>query len=209
MLLKVCGLKYPENIKQVAALKPDFMGFIFYPQSKRFVGDDFLMPAISPEIKKVGVFVDETASKIIDKIDEYKLDLIQLHGNESPEFCEVFNHLIPVVKAFGIDESFDFEKLELYKNRCSYFLFDTKTKEHGGSGKTFDWTLLEKYIGTTPFFLSGGIGLDELEKVQSLPAEQAGSKFKVYGIDVNSKFEIEPGLKEIEKLKQVKHELSS
>src|SRR3989338_8564466 len=104
MLLKVCGLKDPENIKQVATLKPDYMGFIFYPESKRFVGDDFVMPTISHEIKKVGVFVNANSSYIIDKVDEYKLDLIQLHGDEKPEFCEVLNHIVPVIKAFGVDE---------------------------------------------------------------------------------------------------------
>jgi phosphoribosylanthranilate isomerase len=202
MLLKVCGLKYPENIKQVAQLKPDFMGFIFYPESKRFVGDDFIMPAISPEIKKVGVFVNAPVSYIIDKVDEYKLDLIQLHGDESPAYCEVLNHVIPVIKAFGVDEVFDFKILTPYEKVCSYFLFDTKTKEYGGSGKQFDWAYLEKYDSILPFFLSGGIGQEEIKKVQ-------GSTFKVLSVDVNSKFEIEPGLKDIEKLKKIKHELSS
>lgn len=196
MLLKVCGLKDPENIKQVAALKPDYMGFIFYPQSKRFVGDDFVMPTISPDIKKVGVFVNANSRYIIDKVDEYKLDLIQLHGDEKPEFCEVLNHIVPVIKAFGVDETFDFEKLVSYKTKCTYFLFDTKTMEYGGSGKQFDWNLLGKYNNSVPYFLSGGIGFEEIEKVQS-------SKCKVYGTDVNSMFEIEPGIKDIEKLKKI------
>lgn len=202
MIFKVCGLKDPENIKQTAALKPNYMGFIFYPQSKRFVGEDFLMPSIPSEIKKVGVFVNASAAYIIDKIDQYKLDLIQLHGDEKPDFCEVFNHLIPVIKAFGIDESFDFKNLEAYKESCTYFLFDTKTAEYGGSGNKFDWKILEKYDKSVPFFLSGGIGLEEIEKVQS-------SKFKVHALDVNSKFEIETGIKDIKKLKQLADELSS
>ncbi len=204
MFLKICGLKDPENIKQVAALKPNYMGFIFYPQSKRFVGDDFVMPSVSPEIKKVGVFVNANASFIIDKIDEYKLDLIQLHGNETPEFCEVLNHIVPVIKAFGIDETFDFNALELYKNSCSYFLFDSKTKEYGGSGKQFDWNLLEKYDNSVPFFLSGGIGLEEIEKLKNWKIE----KLKNYVVDVNSLFETEPGIKEIKKLEKLlmKHE---
>lgn len=202
MLLKICGLKDPENIKQVADLKPNYMGFIFYPQSKRFVGDDFIMPAISPEIKKVGVFVNATASNIIEKIDEHKLDLIQLHGDEKPEFCEVLNHIVPVIKAFGIDGTFDFKTVELYKNSCNYFLFDTKTKEYGGSGKQFDWTILEKYDSSVPFFLSGGIGLEEIRKISNF-------KFQIHSIDVNSKFETEPGLKDLDKLKKLEHELSS
>lgn len=210
MLLKVCGLKDPENIKQVAVLKPDYMGFIFYPHSKRFVGDDFVLPFISPEIKKVGVFVNATASFIIDKVDEYKLDLIQLHGDEKPEFCEVLNHIVPVIKAFGIDESFDFEKLEDYKTKCSYFLFDTKTKEYGGSGKQFDWKILEKFDNSVPFFLSGGIGVEEIEKLEDWnPDSYRDGKLKHYGVDVNSRFEIETGLKDIKQLEKIilmKHE---
>lgn len=209
MLLKICGLKDPENIKQVADLKPDYMGFIFYPQSKRFVGDDFIMPAISPEIKKVGVFVNANASFIIDKIDEYKLDLIQLHGNETPEFCEVLNHIVPVIKAFGVDETFDFKKLESYKTKCSYFLFDTKTIEYGGSGKQFDWTILEKYDNSLPFFLSGGIGLEEIEKLKIERLENCKiGKLNIHAIDVNSKFEVIAGIKEIKKLEKLlmKHE---
>lgn len=205
MNLKVCGLKYPENIKQVAQLKPDYMGFIFYPKSKRFVGDDFIMPTISPEIKKVGVFVNATASYIIDKVDEHKLDLIQLHGDENSGFCEVLNHFIPVIKAFGIDGEFDFKILESYKSVCSYFLFDTKTKEYGGSGKQFDWELLEKYDNSLPFFLSGGIGLEEIDQFENLKIR----KLNIHALDVNSKFEVESGLKDIEKLKKMKNELSS
>ena len=204
MLLKICGLKDKENIEQIAALRPDFMGFVFYSPSKRFVGEGFNMPVIPSEIKKVGVFVNAKADYIIEKIDRYKLDFIQLHGNESSSFCEVMSHLVKVIKAFGMDEHFDFNVLNAYKNVCEYFLFDTKTTEHGGSGKQFDWTLLEKYDNTVPFFLSGGIGLEEIKEVQNLPTGQAGSKFKVYCVDVNSKFEIEPGLKDIEKLKKIK-----
>ena len=187
MLLKICGLKDPENIKQVAALKPDFMGFIFYDKSKRFVGEDFVMPLISPEIKKVGVFVNANASYIVDKIDEYKLDLIQLHGDEKPEFCEVLNHIVPIIKAFAVDETFDLKKTEPYKKKCSYFLFDTKTKEYGGSGKQFDWNLLEKYDNSVPFFLSGGI----------------------YAVDVNSKFESNPGVKDVKMISDFKLKINS
>lgn len=205
MKLKVCGLKDPENIKQVALLKPDYMGFIFYPSSKRFVGDNFVMPFISPEIKKVGVFVNANSSYIIDKMDEYKLDFIQLHGNETADFCEVFNHFIPVIKAFGINEQFDWNVLNEYKNKCSYFLFDTKTEHYGGSGKQFDWNLLEKYDHHLPFFLSGGIGLEDIE-IQIVIRMK---KLNIHSFDVNSKFENEIGLKDVEKLKKFKYELSS
>jgi len=209
MLLKVCGLKDPENIKQVAALKPDFMGFIFYPQSKRFVGEDFIMPAISLEIKKVGVFVNASANHIIEKTNEYKLDLIQLHGDEPPEFCEDLSlalslkngeetEVVSIIKAFRIDENFDFNVLKAYKNCCDYFLFDTKTNEYGGSGKQFDWKLLEKYDNSVPFFLSGGIGAEEFENLKMKKFKNE----KIFAIDVNSKFEIEPGIKDIKKLEK-------
>ena len=205
MLLKICGLKDSENIKQVALLKPDFMGFIFYAESKRFVGEDFVMPEISSEIKKVGVFVNATASYISEKSDQYDLDYIQIHGDEDSVFCSdlcislctrIGKKEIKLIKAFGIDEHFDFDILDEYSYSCDYFLFDTKAKEYGGSGRQFDWTLLENYSGTTPFFLSGGLGLEYIKKVQS-------SKFKVQAIDVNSMFEIEPGIKDINKLKKI------
>lgn len=207
MNFKICGLKDPENIKQVAALKPDYMGFIFYPSSKRFVGEDFIMPQFPSEIKKVGVFVNATATYIIDKIDQYKLDLIQLHGDEKPDFCEVFNHFIPVIKAFGIHEQFDWTELSNYEQKCSYFLFDTKTDQYGGSGKQFEWNLLKNYKGICPFFLSGGIGLEEIEKLKIEIPIAIGMKNFV--VDVNSKFEIEPGIKDVKKIEKVilmKHE---
>jgi phosphoribosylanthranilate isomerase len=197
MKLKVCGLKDPKNIIEVAELKPEFMGFIFYSHSKRFVGEYFEIPLIPSEIKKVGVFVNSKSDYIIEKIDKYKLDLIQLHGDESPEYCAQFNHSTPVIKAFGLDEGFDFEILEAYDNCCTYFLFDTKTKEYGGSGKQFDWKIIEKYDNKKPFFLSGGIGLEEIKKI-------ANCKLQIDIIDVNSKFETNTGLKNISELKKIK-----
>jgi phosphoribosylanthranilate isomerase len=208
MLLKVCGLKYKENIEQVAALKPDFMGFIFYPQSKRFVGEDFKMPVISNEIKKVGVFVNATEDYIIEKCGKYNLDYVQLHGDESADFCENLTLTIckgegskevKVIKAFGVDDSFDFNVINKYKNSCSYFLFDTKTTEYGGSGKTFDWSVFKGYDNEILFFLSGGIGVEEIDKLKIIQ-----DRFPLFAIDVNSKFEMEPGLKDVEKLKQLK-----
>jgi phosphoribosylanthranilate isomerase len=200
MLLKICGLKNKENIEQIAALKPNLMGFIFYSQSKRFVGENFVMPVLSSEIKKVGVFVNAKADYIIEKINEHKLDIIQLHGDESASFCESMSHFIPVIKAFGVDDNFDFKKLDKYTNSCAYFLFDTKTADYGGSGKQFNHELLKKYDGETPFFLSGGIGLEEIEKLKI-------KKLNIHAIDVNSKFETEPGIKDIEMLKLITHHL--
>jgi phosphoribosylanthranilate isomerase len=196
MKLKVCGLKYKENIEQVAALQPDYIGFIFYNKSKRFVGEDFQMPVISPEIKKTGVFVNASLEYVKAKVEQYKLDMVQLHGDETPGYCEQMRCFVKVMKAFGIDEHFDFKVLESYKNYCDYFLFDTKTSEYGGSGKQFNWDVLKKYDNSVPFFLSGGIGLEDI----------SNSKFQIpnlAAIDVNSRFEIEPGLKDIEKLKHL------
>lgn len=198
MRIKVCGLKDPENIKQVAGLKPDYMGFIFYPASKRFVGSDFEMPVVSPEIKKVGVFVNAKADYIIDTIDRYKLDMIQLHGDEKPDFCEVMSHLIKVTKAFGVNEVFDLKTVDAYENCCDYFLFDTKTSEYGGSGKQFDWEIIKKLHFDIPFFISGGIGIDDITKISDLRSQYSN----LFAVDVNSKFEIEPGLKDIGKLEE-------
>ena len=195
MKLKICGLKDPENIKAVAGLNPDYIGFIFYPQSKRFVGNDFEMPEIPASIKKVGVFVNESKSTVLEKIGKHKLDYVQLHGNESAEFCaELSKSFTKIIKAFGVDENFDLSSLQGYENHCEYFLFDTKTKEYGGSGKSFDKSILRNYKSSKPYFLSGGIGLEEVSGIKY----QAS---KCFAIDVNSKFEIEPGVKDIEKLK--------
>jgi phosphoribosylanthranilate isomerase len=203
--LKVCGLKYKENIVEIANLQPDYMGFIFYDPSKRFVGEDFEMPVISSDIKKVGVFVNATVDYIIDKIIKYKLNLVQLHGDENAAFCENLSlrlsqnentQNVKIIKAFGVDTNFDFKTLESFKNSCDYFLFDTKTKEYGGSGKSFDWSILKNYDNSKPCFLSGGIGLEELKNISD-------SQLQIYAIDVNSKFEVEPGLKNIKMIKEL------
>jgi len=203
-------MKYPDNIREVAKFSPDFMGFIFYQQSKRFVGDDFVMPEISPGIAKVGVFVNDALERILEKAAKYKLDYVQLHGGESPEFCKKVGNKVKVIKAFGLpcysernEESFLFDSLAEYENCCEYFLFDTRTSEHGGSGKSFDRNILRNYQLSKPFFLSGGI--DEAD-VADLCIQT--SVTKPFAIDVNSKFEIEPGLKDIDKLKILIHELS-
>jgi phosphoribosylanthranilate isomerase len=198
MKLKVCGLRDIENIKQVAALQPDYMGFIFYERSKRFVGNDFIIPSISSEIKKVGVFVNSPIDYGIEKIKRYKLDYVQLHGDESAEYCASMSSHVKVIKAFGIDDNFDFKTVEPYKKYCNYFLFDTKTTDYGGSGMQFNWNVLEKYDNQIPFFLSGGIGLKEIEQLKI-------KKLNIYAVDVNSKFELEPGIKDIERLKKIKY----
>ena len=198
MKIKVCGLKDDENIKAVTALRPDYMGFIFYGPSPRFVGK---LPAqildnIPPYIEKTAVFVNENAEIINELINQYNFDIVQLHGGESPEFCALFKNKITVFKAFGISSDFDFEQLKEYANSVDFFLFDAKTEIYGGSGETFDWAILDKYKLNVPFFLSGGIGPDNIEEVKNISHPQ------FYGIDLNSKFETIPGIKNIEKLEQ-------
>ncbi|HWD89236.1 MAG TPA: phosphoribosylanthranilate isomerase [Mucilaginibacter sp.] len=188
-------MKYPENIDAVAALQPDYMGFIFYPQSPRYIGETEKNLA-TENVIRTGVFVNESADIIEELIDKYRLTAIQLHGNESPDFCELFKDKVTVIKAFGMNERFDFEQLEPYTDKVDYFLFDTKTSKHGGSGLSFDWTLLDQYKLDVPFFLSGGLSPENIAEVKMIKHPQ------FYGVDLNSRFEIEPGLKDIDKLSE-------
>ena len=205
MKLKVCGMKYQDNIEAVAKLQPDFLGFIFHEQSARHF--DKTIPELPISIKKVGVFVDEKVEFISRQIEKHKLNAIQLHGHESPEMCKLLKSAnVEVIKVFSIKNEFDFSILTAYEEVCDYFLFDTKGKLPGGNGYTFDWDVLKDYPSTKPFFLSGGIGLKQIEKLKEFRKSEA-SKY-CYAIDVNSRFEIEPGLKNIEKLKELKIQLS-
>jgi phosphoribosylanthranilate isomerase len=198
MKIKICGLREPENIKAVSALEPDYMGFIFYGPSPRFVNDASLesLKHIPGSTLKTAVFVNESAESINTLIDKYNFNAVQLHGSENPEFCNSFKNRVSVIKAFGLSSNFDFEQLAAYKNKVDFFLFDTKTNIHGGSGKTFDWSLLDQYKLDVPFFLSGGLSLDNMEEVKNINHRQ------FYGVDLNSKFETEPGIKNIEKLEK-------
>ena len=152
---KVCGLR--DNIAEVVALQPDFVGFIFYKKSPRYVGENFVLPEIANStINKVGVFVNEAFDVVYNTILKYKLDYAQLHGNESPGYCEKLKRQgIKIIKAFQVDEHFDFGELEAYESVTDYFLFDTKTKQYGGSGKSFDWQILNSYLLEKKYFLSG------------------------------------------------------
>jgi phosphoribosylanthranilate isomerase len=198
--IKVCGMRDPENISGVVNALPDFMGFIFYPKSKRFVGVDFspeILKIIPGSIKKVGVFVNEIQENIIEICQRTNLEVVQLHGNESPEFCHLLKLSgLTVFKAFSVDEQFDFEKLNVYSEACDYFLFDTKGELPGGTGQKFNWKMLERYEVDVPFFLSGGIGLDDLEAIRQF------SHPRWCGLDVNSGFEISPAMKNVEKIKK-------
>jgi phosphoribosylanthranilate isomerase len=232
MKLKVCGMKYQENMIEVAKLQPDYLGFIFYEKSSRFF--EGTIPKIPKSIKKVGVFVDASIEFIIEKVKEHQLQAIQLHGTESVEYCEELKrhyeesidevispkgtdyHVtlksvtrndskVEIIKVFSIKDAFNFEILKSYENVCDYFLFDTKGKLPGGNGFTFNWNVLKEYPSQKPYFLSGGIGLNETENLKSFFKTDV-SKY-CYAIDVNSKFEVTPGLKNSELIKEFKSQL--
>lgn len=190
--LKICGMKIPANVAEVVALQPGYIGFIFYPGSKRFIGDldPSLIKNIPATIKATGVFVNEELETVKSAIVTYRLKAVQLHGQESAAYCEALKGHAEVIKAFGIDENFDFDILDEYQAAVDYFLFDTQTPDHGGSGKTFSWQLLGNYKKEKPYFLSGGIGIDQLAELEMIKDE------RLYAVDVNSKFELSPGLKD-------------
>ncbi len=204
MKLKVCGMKH--NVKEVAKLQPDYLGFIFYEKSSRYFNDE--NPELPKTIKKVGVYVNASLEMISNDIKVYNLDAVQLHGDETSEFCKLLKEkltTVKIIKAFAVDDTFQFDQLKAYQNYCDYYLFDTKGKLPGGNGYAFDWTLLENYKLTKPYFLSGGIGLGDIDKIKSFLKTDVAQY--CYAIDVNSRFEIEPGLKHIEDLKTFKSEL--
>mgnify|MGYP001973117705 CR=1 FL=1 len=166
MKIKVCGLKFKSNILGVSKLEPDYMGFIFWEKSRRHVKGT--TPNLSQtKIKKTGVFVNADFEKISEKASVHKLVAVQLHGQESPEFCKKVRNLgVEIIKAFSIDEDFNFDILEKY-NLCSdYFLFDTKGKSPGGNGVSFDWEILRNYKYEKKFFLSGGIGFESIDALK-------------------------------------------
>ena len=198
MKVKVCGLRNAENIKAVAALGPDYIGLIRYERSPRYVSDlsEAGLNDIAETILKTGVFVNESSELVKQTIDNYGLNVIQLHGNESADFAAAFKNKVVVLKAFGVDENFDFQTLENYVDSVDFFLFDTKTLAHGGSGLSFDWSILNSYNLDVPFFLSGGLSLDNLHEIARIKHPQ------FYGVDLNSRFETSPGMKDIEKLKK-------
>jgi phosphoribosylanthranilate isomerase len=203
--LKICGMKYPENIQDIALLKPDYLGFIFWDQSSRKF-DLNEIPKLDPKIKKVGVFVNASINEIILKVNQFKLDVIQLHGNESVIFCKNVKKLgVEVIKAFSIDNTFNFNSVKEYVAFVDYFLFDTKGKLPGGNGITFNWKVLEKYPYEKSFFLSGGIGKTEIDAIKDFLKTEVAKK--CIAIDVNSRFETKPGYKNSTKIKKFKKSL--
>jgi len=195
--LKVCGMRDEANIRDVAATGPDYMGFIFYKGSRRFVGEDFIMPVIHHAIKRVGVFVDQPTEEIKGLAEQHKLDIIQLHGNESAEQCsELAAAGLKLIKAFPIGSRFDFAVLEAYGKSAEYFLFDTAGKQAGGNGVAFDWALLKQYDQSIPFFLAGGLS----------PAGSDWSALhgmNIHALDINSGVEAAPGIKNIRMVEEM------
>ena len=201
MIIKVCGMRDADNIQALEQLGIDWMGMIFWPQSSRYVAE---VPSYLPkQVRRVGVFVDASLEDIRQHASDYQLDLIQLHGKETPAFAEALKPL-SVIKAFNIADAEDLKQTKAYEGIVDYFLFDTKGKVVGGNGEKFDWSLLSSYHGETPFLLSGGIGPDDVEAIKSFRHP------KCIGIDLNSRFEQAPALKDISKLrnfiKQLYHE---
>jgi len=202
MKLKICGMLISENIIKASKLNPDYLGFIFWKKSPRYFNKK--IPLINKKIYLTGIFVDESLNEIKKQIKNHKLSVIQLHGTESPLFCEKIKNLgVKCIKAFSINKDFNFNKLKIYENVCDYFLFDTKGKLPGGNNIKFDWKLLKSYTFSKPFILSGGIGLEDISEIKKI----VKTGLPIHAIDVNSKFEISPGNKNIELLKEFKLKL--
>ena len=194
--IKVCGMKFTENREQVEKLPVDLLGFIFYPLSKRYVGENSQVGLFNSKKPKVGIFVDENAFEILALTKNLGFNWVQLHGRENPKTCRLLkNHGLKIIKAFSVDETFQFHETEAYEQVADFFLFDTKTNLPGGSGQKFNREILSRYKGNTPFFLSGGIKPEDAEEIKGITHP------KLAGVDLNSCFEDEPGLKNIEKLK--------
>ena len=214
MKIKVCGMRNSENIQGLIALEPDFMGFIFYDKSKRFVAD-FPKVAIPLSIKKVGVFVNESIENVSKLVTEHQLDYVQLHGEESPDYCSELlkaqsnssseSFQLGIMRAFSVDENFDFSQTEKFNATCDYFIFDAKGKERGGNGVKFNWDILQNYTGEKPYLLSGGISKNDVNLITEFLQKKENNR--CVGLDINSGFEIEPGLKNINDIKEFKQNL--
>ena len=205
MQIKICGLRDPENIREIAALQPDFMGFIFYPNSPRYVGqlDAGSLTSLPTSIKKTGVFVNENLENILTVISKYNLDAVQLHGADNKKLCRKIRQEAKtmVIKVFPIMDASNFRVTGDYEAVADFFLFDTKTDLYGGSGQKFNWNILQEYTGNKSFLLSGGIGADDVKALRAIEHPLLA------GVDLNSKFELKPGVKNVALLKQFIDEL--
>ncbi|WP_258104329.1 phosphoribosylanthranilate isomerase [Marinoscillum sp. MHG1-6] len=195
-------MKEPENIRGLVTQQPDFIGFIFYPKSPRYVGDELDTSGVPADVKKVGVFVNEPIESMLEKVSRYKLDFVQLHGGESVEVVRALKSKnVGVIKVLSVQDAMPIDDIKEFEPYVDFFLFDTKTPDFGGSGEKFDWTILKQYESNVPFFLSGGVDLEDIKTIESLGIE------KLFAIDVNSRFEVSPGLKDIERIKALKEVL--
>jgi len=214
--LKVCGMQQAGNMIQVSELQPDYMGFIFYDKSPRYFDGE--LPGIAPEIKKTGVFVNAEIGEIKEKFLKYRLNAIQLHGEESAGFAKDLKRELQqlentpeIIKVFSVGDDFDFQEIKPFEGIVDYFLFDTKGALRGGNGTEFDWQILKEYPSNTPFFLSGGIGPEHGKAIAELKSHfyKKGKPGLLYAVDVNSKFELKPGLKKLKELKDFKTQINS
>ena len=197
-------MREPKNIEQVAQLGVDMMGFVFYPKSPRYVSYVLARSDADRKVCRVGVFVNDSIPEILDKIHSFSLNAVQMHGNESRELCEQLreaNGDIKIIKAISVSNAGDIQKYKEYVGAVDYFLFDTKCKTVGGSGQQFDWQILDEYDGDVSFLLSGGIGPEDAFRIRTFHHSQC------VGIDLNSRFEIEPGVKDVEKLNKFLNEI--
>jgi phosphoribosylanthranilate isomerase len=207
MNIKVCGITEMKQLNQLDGLEIDFAGLIFYKDSPRYIGEKISAKELKKadlDIKKVGVFVDPEMIEVLDAIDEYGLDVVQLHGNESPEMCEDLSSEVEVIKAFRVSDGVNIDKMVApYDSVCDYYLFDTGgLKESlGGTGQQFDWSILAKAKIEKPFFLSGGIGLEDAAKVKAFKHPD------FYAVDINSRFEKSAGVKDMGAVLQFKQAL--
>lgn len=195
--IKVCGLTNPENIIALNNTKADCFGFILTDKSPRFIKPadlNTIVLKVKPGINKIGVFVNESTDNIRQIVTEAGIDYVQLHGEESPDFCKEIRKYSKVIKVFSVDHNLDINRLKPYQPYCDLFLFDSKSDLRGGSGKKFDWQVLQKYALGTPFMLSGGICPDDAKNITAMKNPD------LWGIDINSCFEVSPGIKDVEKV---------
>jgi len=200
MQLKVCGIINTETIRALIPLAISRIGFIFYHKSPRYVYGKLIedgLKEIPAHIKKTGVFVNAGIDEIEQITERFHLDAIQLHGDESPDFCNYFRGKTEVIKTIRVKDEHSFEMAHQYVNSCDLFLFDTFTEKYGGTGKTFDWQWLQSYKDEKPFYLSGGISLENFQEIKSIRHKQLA------GIDINSRFETAPGIKDLEMIKRL------
>ncbi len=191
-------MKYTENIEELMQLQPDYVGFIFYERSPRFITTQWAVfsSIFKQGTSKVGVFVDEEVEIILQKVTDLGLEMVQLHGHETPYICRELREAgLKVMKAFRVGDDFEFDQLKEYATVCDYFLFDASGPHPGGNGVRFNWELLQKYKLDVPFFLSGGISEEHIDEIRNYRHPQ------LYGIDLNSKFETSPGMKDVERVK--------